>query len=1067
MRYVLGLDVGIASIGWAVVKLAEGVNAELKPVAIEKMGVRVFTKAENPKTGEALALPRRLARGQRRRIHRRAHRMQSIKNGLVKAEMISEKDLAGLFQLTDTDSSPWQLRYEGLSRKLSRREWGRVLIHIAKHRGFKSNRRGEANTDNKETKGLLGGVAENSKLLHEKKYRTLGEMFWLDEKFKDHKRNQSGEYHHTVSRIELEQEIHVLFDAQRACGNEFASRDLEVWYVGAFNEQKPFSSKAQLLELVGQCTFEKGEKRIPRACYSAERFAALQKLINLKIMERGNSPRSLSPEECQLLMQLAQNTKKVTYKQLRKALGLTDAASFNFSDRDDKVKEKAFIELKAYHVLKAAITNACGETTWGNLAMDVDKLDALAFELTFCKRPDEARVELKKLGFDDRLIDAVAEITFDKVLHLSRKALLKILPFIEQGLKYDKACEAADYNHSDPNALYQQKFLPSLEELKKRNQDYPNNPVVIRALVQARKVINAIVFQYGSPYEVHIELARDLSKNFDERKKIKKIQDENAAERQRRHERLTSEFDAAGNGLNDLKLRLAIEQDWKCPYSGEHLDKDRIFSDLGYVDIDHIIPYSKSMDDSLSNKVLVLVSENRQKGDHTPFEYLDGVNNSEKWRYFVAYVEGQIKNSQKKMRLLKESWTLEDTEKFKERNLNDTRYIARFLKNYIEQNLLFSDLAHKVPVVSVNGQLTAFLRTRWGFIKNREESNRHHAVDAAVVAVASKGMIKSLSDYSRKNELKYSTSENLGFKVDSTTGEIKKDYFPKPWPEFRDDVLAAKEEIFVSRAPTHKIRGEAHAQTIVTRKYESEEKTAVKCKLTDLKVNKATGDFDLFDRGHNESLYQTIKSHLNKFDNDPKKAFVKPLYKFAKNGQGPQIKSVKVWDVLKSGLPVREGKAANGDMVRVDVFTKAEKYYLVPIYIADTIKDVLPNRAIVQSKSEAAWPEMDETFTFCFSLYPNDFMRLTYKNEVVEGYYKTCDRSNNQIEFDYHDRNANLGKNGKKGIKTVIKFEKLKVSTLGDKLSVIQFEKRQPLKFKKSKCNKVKESNYGLADSNY
>ena len=74
-------------------------------------------------------------------------------------------------------------------------------------------------------------------------------------------------------------------------------------------------------------------------------------------------------------------------------------------------------------------------------------------------------------------------------------------------------------------------------------------------------------------------------------------------------------------GLDIVKFKLYQEQDGVCLYSGKNLDPSRLF-EPGYADVDHIVPYSRCFDDSYQNKVLVLASENRQKGNRLPYEYL-------------------------------------------------------------------------------------------------------------------------------------------------------------------------------------------------------------------------------------------------------------------------------------------------------------------------------------------------------------------------------------------------------------------------------------------------------------
>ena len=189
MNYILGLDIGIASVGWAAVAL----DANDEPCKILDLNARIFEAAEQPKTGASLAAPRREARGSRRRTRRCRHRMERLRHLFAREELISAENIAALFE---APADVYRLRADGLSRRLDEGEWARVLYHIAKHRGFKSNRKGAA-SDADEGK-VLEAFKENEALL--KNYKTVGEMMFRDEKFQTAKRNKGGSYTFCVMR---------------------------------------------------------------------------------------------------------------------------------------------------------------------------------------------------------------------------------------------------------------------------------------------------------------------------------------------------------------------------------------------------------------------------------------------------------------------------------------------------------------------------------------------------------------------------------------------------------------------------------------------------------------------------------------------------------------------------------------------------------------------------------------------------------------------------------------------------------------------------------------------------
>lgn len=283
MRYVLGLDIGIASVGWAVLAL----DSFDEPFKIVDLNSRIFTKAENPQDGSSLAKPRREARGNRRRLRRRRHRLDRIKHLICAVGLMPKEEYDKLY-ISGFDTDVYTLRAEGLDRSLSASEWTRVLIHIAKHRGFKSNRKSTtvAGEDGK----VLQAVKENQEILS--KYRTVGEMFHKDDKFKSRKRNTTDSYILCVSRHMLKDEIKALFTAQRSFNNPFTDEKFEAKYIEIFESQRAFDEGPgsespyggnQIEKMIGQCTFEDGEKRAPKASYSFMRFNLLQKVNHIRI----------------------------------------------------------------------------------------------------------------------------------------------------------------------------------------------------------------------------------------------------------------------------------------------------------------------------------------------------------------------------------------------------------------------------------------------------------------------------------------------------------------------------------------------------------------------------------------------------------------------------------------------------------------------------------------------------------------------------------------------------------------------------------------------------------------
>ena len=1106
-HYVFGLDIGIASVGWAV----------LSEQRIIDLGVRCFDKAETAKEGEPLNLTRRQARLLRRRLHRRAWRLTQLARLLKREGLIADAKLFA--KAPSFPDNAWQLRLQGVDRLLTPLEWARVIYHLCKHRGFHwVSKAEEAKADSdKEGGRVKQGLKHTGALMAEKGYRSAAEMVLAE--FPGAQRNKGGQYDKALSRVLLGEEMALLFQRQRTLGSAHASERFEALILGSgdrrsglFWRQKPALSGADLLKMLGKCTFERNEFRAPKASFSAERHVWLTRLNNLRVIIDGCS-RALSDAERAVVLSLPYQTEAFKYKSLKNALvkaglwseevrfgGLAypsraQAEGENAKDPEDQ----ALVKMPAWHELRKAFKAAGQESLWKRISTPALEgepalLDQIATVLSVYKDGAEVVQQLRGLDLPDPdvSITVLERISFDKFSSLSLKALRRIVPLMEAGMRYDEAvAQIPEYGHHSqlvkPGAekhLYLPPFYEAQREYRSKNDrvgsmkfrddaDIPRNPVVLRALNQARKVVNALIREYGSPMAVHIEMARDLSRPLEERNKVRRAQDEFRERNDKAREAFESENGYRPKGAVFEKWLLYREQLGQCAYSHQPLDIGRVLDDPNYAQVDHALPYSRSYDDSKNNKVLVLTQENQNKGNRTPYEYLtalDGGQEGERWRAFVAWVQGNKSyRMAKRGRLLRKNFGGDEARGFIDRNLNDTRYICRFFKNYVEEHLQLApradgDLNRRCVVVS--GQLTGFLRARWGLAKVRSDSDRHHALDAAVVAACSHGMVKALADYSRRKEIEFIKE---GF-PDPETGEIlnptafdhAKRFFPEPWPHFRhelqarlftddlaalradmqrlgtypDDALVRLRTLFVSRAPQRRNGGAVHKETIYAQPDSLKARGGIieKVLLKDLKLS----DLDnLVEPHRNERLYSAIRERLQAHAGKADKAFGpdNPLHKPDKSGNptGPVVRSVKLVRAKQSGISIRGGLAKNDSMLRVDVFTKAGKFHLVPVYVHHRVTG-LPDRAIVAHKDENDWPHMDETYQFLHSIYPNDLIRITQKGASFSGYYAGCDRGSGNVNLWAHDRAIAVGKEGLIrgiGVKTALSLEKFHVDVLG------------------------------------
>jgi len=1080
LPYAIGLDIGISSVGWAAVAL----DGEDRPCGIIGMGSRIFDAAEQPKTGDSLAAPRREARSARRRLRRRRHRKERIRALILREGLLDEAQLAALFDGKLEDI--YALRVRALDETVTAEELARIMLHLAQRRGFRSNRKTAASKEDGE---LLAAVSVNRARMQENGYRTAGEMLLKDARYQKHRRNRGGAYISTVGRDMTEDEAQQIFAAQRRLGNAVASETLEAAFLEILLSQRSFDAGpgepspyagSQIGNMVGKCTLEPDESRAARATYSFEYFALLEAINHIRLTGAGESL-PLTKEQREALIALAHKTADLSYAKIRKELGIPAEQRFNMvsyrkSDTPDEAEKKTKLkQFKAYHQMRGAFEKM---SKGSFVLLTKEQRNAIGQTLSIYKTGDNIRRSLRDAGLSEEQIAIVEGLSFSGFGHLSVKACDKLIPYLEQGMNYNDACAAAGYAFRAHEGQEKKKLLPPLNAEAK---DTITSPVVLRAVSQTIKVVNAIIRERGgSPTFINIELAREMAKDFSERTQIKHEHDENRKQNERLMERIKNEYGkSAPTGLDLVKLKLYEEQAGVCAYSLRQMSLEHLF-DPNYAEIDHIIPYSISFDDGYKNKVLVLAKENRDKGNRLPLEYLNGKRRED----FIVWVNSAVRDWKKRQRLLKEHITQEDEARFKERNLQDTKTASRFLLNYIADNLAFAPFQteRKKHVTAVNGSVTAYLRKRWGITKTRANGDLHHAVDALVIACTTDGLIQKVSRYAQYQENRYSADG--GLVVDLHTGEVVAQ-FPEPWAHFRQELDARLSDdparavrglglahyatgeirprpLFVSRMPRRKITGAAHKETIKSPRALDEGLLVTKTPLNALKLDKDGEIAGYYKPESDRLLYEALKERLRQFGGDGKKAFAEPFRKPKHDGTpGPLVNKVKLCEPTTLSVAVHGGLgAANNDsMVRIDVFhVEGDGYYFVPIYIADTLKPELPDRACVAFKPHAEWKQMKEE-NFIFSLYPNDLFHVTHKKilklslankestlpastELKETflYYISAGIAGATISCRNHDNTYEIKS---LGIKTLEKLEKYTVDVLGE-VHKVEREPRMP-----------------------
>lgn len=873
--YTLGLDIGSKSIGWAL--LQDG-----KKQSIVDIGVRVFPEGVERDTKgleKSKNATRREARGARRTRYRsNLRRDQLVKT--LKSEGLLPKDKIALREILKSD--PYKLRARGLDEKLELYEFGRAFFHINQRRGFKSNRKtGKAKED--------GTVAKAAGELQEKidkaDCRTLGEYFYKIDPEEYRIREQY------TFRSMYEKEFDLLWSKQAKFYPEVMTEDLrkkirdEIIFF-----QRPLKPTD---ELIGNCELEPGEKRCPRGDWYARRFRMLQDVNNLKVYAPDGSVRALSEDERRILLDELRLKKDVKFSTVRKKLGLLETQVFNAEyEVNEKGKKNEKLRGDVYNaamrnkkIFGLKVWDAMGET-------EKIKLNDWLVEL----EDDELAEKLAcEYGLNEDQIENVRKISLpQRYMSFSRKAIKKLLPLMEESKRTDEALDAVYPDSNKKNDIAEVDKLPLPEDVR--------NPIVNRALFEVRKVVNAIVREYGKPEKIKIEMARDVRGNARERRELHFKMLENERRNKEVRERLI-EMGVLKPKRNDvIKYKLWEECGHICPYTGKHISQVALFGENPEFQIEHILPYDRSLDDSFMNKTLCQVQENiHVKRNQTPYEAYS--NDPEKFEELKQRVNRTAMPYWKRQKFWQKKI---NSNKIIERELNDTRYICREVVKYLKQ--ICKDVS------GTRGKVTAELAYQWGFIKDRDD-HRHHAIDAVVVAVTKNKHLRQLgeSKYSKKGLT-----------------------FAPPWQHFREELAEKVKHINVSHRVSRKVSGALHEETAYGPTGRLDEKGqdiyVYRKRLEDL-----TGPMvsKIVDPVVSQIITDRLKEHNINPDKDkkiPKEVWNEPLYmKNKKSKIKVPIKKVRIQDVFnsmillkdKSGKPYRA--VAPGNNHHIEIFEYKDK----------------------------------------------------------------------------------------------------------------------------------------------
>lgn len=768
--YRLGIDCGTNSMGYALVAL----NQQGYPLNLLHMGVRIFSDGREDKTKTSLAVARRDARGMRRRRDRFVRRQKAVMEHLVQSGLMPQdrNDRKTLEKL-----NPYMLRAKGLDHQLTLRELGRALFHLNQRRGFQSNRK----QGSKDKEAGVVKAAHEALQNKMRDYRTYGEfLYHLSEEEKIHKqtpkriRNRSmdansAQYDFYPFRDELKNEYDALLTKQAEYYPELLKKDVVEQLKDII-----FYQRALLPVKRGKCSLIPTEERAYAALPSSQRFRLLKEVNNLELLDRiwRRNQKALDQEQREIIVSELYKKKTLSFSSMRQKLKLDESTLFNLES-----EEREKLGGASTHIILA------GKKYFGDiwLELNLEKQDEVVLELLNTE-DENALLDWLKQKFPElsgeqmaAIMDAPLE---EGTLRYSTEAIMHLLPYLEEGKNEHDAREACKvkglfthargydgrlYGDAGNPLPYYGELLESHvafgtgnpQDSDEKNFGKINNPTVHIVLNQLRKLINELTPIYGKPKEIAVELARDLKLSKKEKKKLNAEIRKNTKANERYDDQIREILPAAKiTTENRLRLKLHEQQQGICVYSGKAISRQEALSDKA--EIDHILPFSRTLDDSTANKILVLRDANRAKRNLTPYEAFRGE------AYEAILIRIQHLPGSKKWRFMPDAIDrATEGDKWLSRQLSDTQYMSRVAREYLRYVVGDKEGTNgHSNVDAYSGGLTAKLRHAWGLnnlladendAKNRDD-HRHHAIDALVIACANRALLKQVSDASRKGE---------------------------------------------------------------------------------------------------------------------------------------------------------------------------------------------------------------------------------------------------------------------------------------------------------------------------
>jgi CRISPR-associated endonuclease Csn1 len=812
----LGLDLGTNSIGWSVLEL----NDNKEPLDLIDTGVRIFSDGRDPKTKEPLAVARRTARGIRRNIYRKKIRRRRLFKLLQEQKLFPAKRCdAQLLKNLD----PYELRVKALDQILQPEELGRVIFHLGVRRGFKSNRKDvqEETTnlkkDRKETE--IAKISQSEKCenlanaIVSSGYRTLGEFLFNKRKEGEVIRFVPAYSQFYPLRSLYKEEFDIIRKKQE---KKYTNLDWDAIEKAIFF-QRPLRPQER-----GKCQFMPDHERTFKAMPSSNLFRILQDVNNLIMYNEFNEKLPVSDDQVEKIICFLDKKEKASFDQIRKHLKIKYRFNLETENR---------VELKGNGTAVKMRNPKLFGSLWDSLPLQ--EQDEIVEKMITADEDSEVLDVLKKYNLSEEKKQAILKVQFPSGTTSLCKEFTQLLvkEMKEWGLPYDQACKKLGFNHYEQKVEsydilpYYGKVLVGstmggdtikyTEAEPEKKYGKIGNPTVHVALNQTRVVVNALIKQYGKPLQISIELTRDLKTSKDSKIRIAKAQAINAKKNIELNKNIQdlnphitypSRFER-----QKFKLWEELGNDGIsrcCLYCGKNISASELFSPN--IEVEHILPFSRTLLDNESNKTVAHASCNAVKGNRSPYEAFSSSPKGFIWEDIMARVRS-LSNKTKQSRFSQDAMEFFEKESsFISRQLTDNAYISRVSLRYLKS--ICPD------VWAVNGAMTKLLRDRWdidsilkkkisqkeidyfglkddmiGIYKKNRFDHRHHALDSVVIALMDRSMVQKVATL---NARKYKPRLEIpAFPID------------------RANLIKKIQDIVVSFKPEHGVEGKLSKET--------------------------------------------------------------------------------------------------------------------------------------------------------------------------------------------------------------------------------------------------------------